>query len=293
MSLIISELIPGFAAEVGGVDLTRPLEDAEISGIREAIDRHGVLVFRDQPLDDEQQIAFCRRLGTLETTISASKESHIPPEIAAISNVDKHGNKLPPDARNVVFNRGNQEWHTDSSFKPVPANFSLLSAREIPPEGGGTEFADTRQGYDTWTGTADGITKEDLEGLVCEHSLVYSRGQNTGDIMNEKQKDELPPVRQALVRTNPATGRKGFFVGAHASHIIGWPVEKGRPLLRELTTWCTQERFVYCHTWRQHDLVMWDNRFMLHRGLPYNESDHRRVMHRTTVAGDGPTAPPE
>lgn len=291
MSLHISELIPGFAAEVGGVDLTRPMDDTEISKIREAIDRHGVLVFHDQPLDDEKQIAFSRRLGTLETTISASKASHIPPEIAAISNVDKHGNQLPPDAWAVVFNRGNQEWHTDSSFKPVPANFSLLSAREIPPEGGGTEYADTRQGYDTWGGTADGITKEDLEGLVCEHSLVYSRGQNTGDIMNQKQKDELPPVRQALVRTNPATGHKGFFVGAHASHIIGWPVEKGRPLLRELTAWCTQERFTYCHTWRQHDLVMWDNRFMLHRGRPYNESDHRRVMHRTTVAGDGPTAP--
>ena len=292
MELRIKELTPGFAAEAEGVELAAPLEDTAIEAIRDAIDRYAVLVFHDQPLNDEQQIAFSRSLGPLEITIRAGALTQPrAPEIADLSNIDKDGNLLATDSRKAIFDHGNEHWHTDSSFKPIPAKYSLLSAREIPPEGGETEFADARQAYDNWKGTPDGLTAADLEGLVCEHSIVYSRMVITGDLFDEKQKAELPPVRQALIRAHPATGRKIFYVGSHASHIIGWPVEKGRPLLRELTEWCTQPRFTHRHVWRRNDLVMWDNRSVLHRGRPFDRTRYRRVMYRTTLAGDGPTAP--
>jgi len=291
MGLSIRESGPGFVGEVSGVDITRDLDAATFAAIQEGIDHHGVLVFHDQPLDHARQIAFSRRLGELERTISKSRSAKHPPEIADISNVDHNGRHLPPTSRKVIFNRGNGEWHSDSSFKPVPAKYSLLSAREIPPVGGETEFADMRAAYDAWPGM-EGVGKADLEGLICEHSLVYSRLRNTGEVFTETQKAELPTVRQALIRTHPATGRKNFFVGAHVVTIVGWPEEPARALIDSLIDWCVQPRFVHQHRWQQHDLVMWDNRRVMHRGLPFDEAAHRRVMARTTVAGDGPTAPP-
>lgn len=294
MTLSIRELTPGFAAEVEGADLAGTLDDADFAAIQDAIDRYGVLVFHEQPLTDEQQVAFSARFGKLEQSININRDKRPQlPEISDISNVDASGDRLGTEARKVYMNLGNEHWHSDSSFKPVPARYSLLSAREIPPEGGETEFANTRAGYETWPGSEAGIAPADLEGLVCEHSIVYSRMNNTGDIFDEQEKAKWHPVRQAMIRTNPTTGRKSVLVGSHCSHVIGWPVEKGRALIAELNAWCTQPRFVFRHTWRQLDLVIWDNRAVMHRGLPFDRERYRRVMHRTTVAGEGPTAPQE
>jgi alpha-ketoglutarate-dependent 2,4-dichlorophenoxyacetate dioxygenase len=178
-------------------------------------------------------------------------------------------------------------WHSDSSFKRVPALASLLSAREVPPEGGETEFASMRVGYERLSEAM----KQTLEGKVAIHSFVYSRGLVGDALLPPDHAAQVPPVPQALVRVNPSTGRKAFYVGSHACEIAGMPTDEARALLRELLVIATQPGLVYTHRWRPGDLVMWDNRAVLHRGRPWDESRYRRVMHRTTVAGGGPTAP--
>ncbi|HKI97918.1 MAG TPA: TauD/TfdA family dioxygenase [bacterium] len=288
MPIAFTEQLPAFAAEVGGVDLTR-LDDAEFAAIQAGIDRFGVLIFRDQRLDDAAQLAFSARFGALENALKRDvygPEGH--PKVTRLSNLDEAGERLPQDHERVVYNEGNEHWHTDSSFKPVPAKYSLLSARVIPPTGGETEFADARAAYDDWPG-AEGVSRADLDGLICEHSIVYSRGVITGDVFKPDEKNALPPVQHRLVRTHPGSGRLNFYVGSHASHIVQWPVERGRALIKALNAWSTQPRYVYRHVWREGDLVMWDNRCVLHRGRPFDRERHRRLMHRTTVAGDGPT----
>lgn len=288
MAIEFSETLPDFAAEVRGADL-RHLDDAGFEAIQAAIDRFGVLVFREQALDDAAQLAFSARFGPLENALARDvygPEAH--PQVTRLSNLSDDGRRLPPDDERVVYTLGNEHWHTDSSFKPVPAKYSLLSARVIPPQGGETEFADARAAYDAWPG-AEGVSKADLDGLICEHSIVYSRGVITGDIFSNAEKSALPSVHNWLVRTHPASGRRSFYVGSHASHIVQWPVERGRPLIQALNAWCTRPRFVYQHRWGPGDLVMWDNRCVLHRGRPYDRARYERLMHRTTVAGDGPT----
>jgi len=242
--------------------------------------------FPGQPLDDEQQIAFSLRFGPLETSIRKDRKRRVTrPEISEIANVDEHGRIVDADDERAIYNAGNQLWHSDSSFKRVPAMASLLSAREVPPEGGETEFADMRAAWDALSEEK----RRGLEGLVAVHDFVYSRGLIGYDQFTEAERVAVPPVQQALVRAHPATGRKALYLGSHASHIIGWPVEEGRRLLRELLEFATQPRFVYRHSWRVNDLGMWDNRCVLHRGRPWDPS-YRRVMHRATVAGVGPTA---
>jgi alpha-ketoglutarate-dependent 2,4-dichlorophenoxyacetate dioxygenase len=289
MALAFHEHRPDFAAEVSGVDLRRPLDETSFDAIQNGIDRCGVLVFRGQGLDDAQQLAFSQRFGALETALTRDvygQDAH--PQVTRLSNLDGEGRRLDPGDERVVYTLGNEHWHTDSSFKPVPAKYSLLSAREVPPEGGETEFADARAAYDAWPGSGS-VRKEDLDGLICEHSIIYSRRVISGDIFSEAEKNALPPVRNPLVRTHPATGRRCFYVGSHCSHIVQWPVESGRALIRELNEWIAQERFVYAHRWQAGDLVMWDNRSVLHRGRPFDRARYRRMMHRTTVVGDGPT----
>jgi len=205
--------------------------------------------------------------------------------VTILSNLDEAGDVIPPEDRRMVFNTGNQMWHTDSSFKEVPATGSLLSGRQVPPEGGETEFASMRAGYDALPDER----KEALEGLVCVHDFAYSRGLIDPNLLQERDKQEVPPVRQALVRANPATGRRNLFVGAHASYVLEMELDEGRALIRDLNQHVTQDEFVYRHQWRQFDLVMWDNRCALHRGRPWDPI-YPRVMHRTTVAGIGRTA---
>lgn len=278
-----------FGARLTGIDIAA-LDDEAFSALERAANVYAVLVVTGQDIDDDDQIAFSRRFGPLEHALHRdSVRMGFAPEISHLGNVDKEGNRLAADSRKVVYDRGNQSWHTDSSFKKVPARFSILSARVLPGTGGGTEFADARDAYDTWQGAADGTTKEDLADAVCGHSIVYSRMVSTGDIFTEEEKKETPPSRQRLVRRHRATGRRNFYAGAHASHIEGWPERQGRAVLDEINDWIVRRERVYSHEWTEHDLVIWDNRRVLHRGLPWPDGDETRVMHRTTVAGECPS----
>lgn len=280
----VNPLHPLFGAEVAGVDLRRPVDDATFTELRAAFDRFSVLVFHDQPVTDEEQVAFSRRFGPLETLRKGAVAAGSP-YLVVLTNVGKQGEILPPRHDQVLNGRANQLWHTDSSFKPVPALASLLSAREVPPTGGETEFASMRAAWDA----LPEAKRAGLEGLVAVHDFAHSRAQIDPDFVPEDVKLSLPPVRQALVRTDPVTGRKALYLGSHASHIEGMPVETGRALLQELLAFATQPQFVYRHEWRPGDLVLWDNRATLHRGRPYEAGQHRRLMVRATVAGEGPT----
>ncbi|HEU4440286.1 MAG TPA: TauD/TfdA family dioxygenase [Methylomirabilota bacterium] len=289
MSLTTRKLHPRFGVEIADVDVTRA-DDVTFREIVAAFEEHSLLLFRGQSLTDEQQIAFSRRFGPLETTIrSIASQASTPIHIANLSNVDAEDRLIPAGDKRNVFNAGNQMWHTDSSFKQVPAHASLLSAREVPPTGGETQFASMRVGYEGLPADLQRF----LEGKVAIHSFVYSRGLVDDGLTPPDHAAQVPPVRQALVRANPVNGRKGFYVGSHACEIVGMPTAEARALLRELREAATRPELVYTHRWQVGDLLMWDNRCMLHRGRPWDESRYRRVMHRTTVAGAGPTVPDE
>lgn len=277
----VTPLHPHLGAEVSGVDLTRPVPPETFAEIEAAFNRHAVLVFHDQPVTDEQQMAFSRLFGPLEVNPNyAGQRLRLRPELADISNIGADGNLLALDDRRRLFNLGNQLWHTDSSFKHVPAKCSLLSAREIPPEGGETEFADMRAAYDALPEDM----KRRLDGLVAEHSIFHSRRRLGFTEFNEDIAKQLPPVRQVLVRRHPGSGRMGLYLASHAAYVIGWPEEEGRRFIDELLEFATQPQFVFQHRWRVGDLVMWDNRCTMHRGRPYDEAKYRRDMHRTTVS---------
>jgi alpha-ketoglutarate-dependent 2,4-dichlorophenoxyacetate dioxygenase len=287
MTLETRPLHPRVGVEIVGVDVTQASE-AVFRDIMEAFDEHSLLLFRNQRLDDDRQIAFSRRFGPLETTIrSINSQARTLPEIANLANVDAEDRLIPSGDQRNVYNAGNQMWHTDSSFKRVPALASLLSAREVPPEGGETEFASMRIGYASLPESMQRF----LEDKVAIHSFVYSRGLVSDGLMPPDHAAQVPPVPQLLVRANPRHGRKAYFVASHACEIVGMPTDEARALLRDLLARATRPELVYTHRWRPGDLVMWDNRCMLHRGRPWDESKYRRVMHRTTVAGDGPTVP--
>jgi alpha-ketoglutarate-dependent 2,4-dichlorophenoxyacetate dioxygenase len=287
MALPIRSLHPGFGAELSGVDI-RHVDAAVFAEIAAAFEEHSVLLFRGQSIDDEEQIAFSQRFGPLETTIrTIASQARTRPEISNLANVDAEDRLIPSGDKRNLFNAGNQMWHTDSSFKRVPALASLLSAREVPPSGGETEFASMRVAY----ARLPEATQRWLEGKVAIHSFVYSRGLVSDGLLPPDHAAQVPPVPQALVRANPRNGRKAFYVGSHACEIAGLPTDEARALLRELLDLATEPEAVYTHAWRPGDLVMWDNRCVLHRGRPWDESAYRRVMHRTTIAGDGPTAP--
>ena len=288
MSLRIEPIDPGsrplFAGVVSGCDVGQPLAREEIAAIHAGMDRFGVLVFREQRIDDDRQVAFSRSLGPLEQAtgdIAAPEERRLGMDVNDISNLDKEERVLARDDRRRLFGLGNQLWHSDSSFKPVPARYSILSARRIPPSGGNTEFADMRAAYDA----LDDATKREIHDLVCLHSQIFSRGilgftDFTGD-----EREKWAPVRQRLVRRHPSTGRLSLYLSSHAGEIEGWPVPEARALLRDLTEHATQRRFVYAHVWRLHDLVMWDNRVTMHRARRY---DHKEVrdMRRTTLTNE-------
>ena len=287
MGLALRALHPLFGVEILDVDVRR-VDDETFNEIVGAFNDHSVLLFRGQSLTDAEQIAFSQRFGPLETTIrTIVSQGTAAPEISNLSNVDPDDRLIPRGDRRNLFNAGNQMWHTDSSFKRVPALASLLSGREVPPEGGETEFASMRVAYE---GLPEALQRF-LEGKVAIHSFTYSRGLIGDGLFEGDHAAQVPPVRQALVRANPANGRKAFYVASHACEIIGLTTVEARTLIRGLIDATTVPDAVYTHRWCVGDLVMWDNRCMLHRGRPWDESTYRRVMHRTTVAGDGPTAP--
>jgi alpha-ketoglutarate-dependent 2,4-dichlorophenoxyacetate dioxygenase len=289
MPVTITQIGPCFAGEVAGVDMRKPLSREEVAAIHAGMDRYAVLVFHDQRIDDEQQLAFTRSLGEIEHAIGTSlrrpDEYRLPTTFADVSNLDQHDRPFARDDRRRLFGIGNRLWHSDSSFKVVPAKYSLLHARSIPSKGGNTEYADMRAAYDA----LDDETKAEVEGLVCEHSQIFSRQQLGFTDFTEEERQRFKPVRQSLVRVHPVTGRKSLYLASHAGGIVGWPVPEARAFLRDLIEHATQRRFVYAHQWRVGDLVMWDNRQTMHRARPF-PAHEPRDMRRTTLAGDGPTA---
>jgi alpha-ketoglutarate-dependent 2,4-dichlorophenoxyacetate dioxygenase len=287
MTIEVRQLHPLFVGEVSGIDLRRPLTPPEVETITQAINRHGVLVFHDQFIDDAQQQAFSRNFGDLESTVRAYRKDFVPRldvHMADISNLDENNKILPLDDRRRLNALGNRLWHSDSSFKRIPARVSLLSARVIPSWGGETQFADMRA---AWDALPDRM-KARLEGLICEHTQIFSRGRIGFTDWSKEELEKMAPVPQVLVRTHPGSGRKSLFLSSHAGRIQGMPEPEARMLLLDLTEFATQPQFVHTHTWRVGDLVMWDNRCTMHRAREYDETEVRD-LHRTTVSDGVPT----
>jgi alpha-ketoglutarate-dependent 2,4-dichlorophenoxyacetate dioxygenase len=288
MRLDIRPLHPLFAGEVVGLDLRRPPCADLTAAIDDAMDRCAVLVLRDQRIDDDQQMAFARALGPLEDT-PAVVDVHLQRlkhrEMVDISNLEVDGSILGADDRRRMFNLGNQLWHSDSSFKATPAKYSMLHARVIPPEGGETEFADMRAAWDALPDR----DKQRIEPLVCEHSLLYSRALLGFDAFTEQERRQFAPVPQRLVRRHPGSGRRSLFLASHIGAIQGWLRPEALALIRDLTEHATQREFVYRHVWREHDLVIWDNRCTMHRARPFDDQRYRRDMRRLTLTDSAPT----
>jgi alpha-ketoglutarate-dependent 2,4-dichlorophenoxyacetate dioxygenase len=282
----------GFAGDVTGIDLTQPLSREQVSAIDAGMDQYGILIFHDQHFDDATQMAFSRNFGELEVSsgaeMSKANDRRLAEmEMADISNLDREGKLRAASDRMRLTALGNRLWHSDASFRAVPAKYSLLSARTVPGAGGNTEFADMRAAY----AALDDDTKAEIEDLVTEHSNAYSREQIgflKADYGAENQL-KLNPVRHRLVRYDPRTGRKSLYLSAHIGSIVGWPVPEARMLIRDLTEHATQRRFVCEHVWKQWDLIIWDNRTTMHRARRYNDLTDVRDMRRTTIRGEGVT----
>ena len=288
MSLSIRPLRGAFAGEVSGVDITAPLDGADVAAIEAGMDAYAVLVFHDQRLTDEQQIAFTLNFGELESYktpghIRKGEDQRLGPGIADFSNLDRHGQIMSVEDRVWFFKLGDRLWHSDSSFRPAPAKYSLLSGRVIPSWGANTEFADMRAAYDA----LDARTRAEVASLICEHSLIYSR-ETIGFVdLTAEEIAAFAPVRHPLVRRHPVTGRPSLFLSAHAGAIVGWTVPEARIFLRDLTEHATQRELVYSHAWKPGDLVMWDNRATMHRARRFDYREVRDVR-RTTLAGTPP-----
>ena len=288
MTLRITPLHPHIGARAEGVDLRRPLSADEAAQVEAAMDRHAVLVFPGQDIDDDQQMAFATNFGPLETTratVDVAKQRLAHPLMNDISNLDENGEILGADDRRRMFNLGNRLWHTDSSFKSTPAKYSMLHARSIPPEGGETEFADMRAAWDALPEKM----KAQVKDMVCDHSLIYSRALLGFSEFNAEERQQFAPVPQRLVRRHAGSGRMSLFLSAHIGVIHGWPRPEAMALIRDLTEHATQREYVYQHRWSVLDLVVWDNRCTMHRGRPYEDKQYRRDMRRATLSDTAPT----
>ena len=284
-----------FAGEIFDLDCRRPLTEATVASIEAGMDHYGVLVCRDQIMSDGEQVAFTLHFGEIEQKGQGSGKGriHFRTEdqarrlgngIGDFSNIGGRGKPLTSETRAYQFKLADRLWHSDSSFRAVPAKYSLLSARAVTSWGGNTEFADMRAAYDA----LDNRTKAEVEGLVCHHSQIFSREAVGFNEMNDEEHAAFKPVRQGLVRRHPVTGRKSLFLSSHAGVIEGWTIPESRMFLRDLVEFATQPKFVYSHQWRLNDLVVWDNRVTMHRGRRFDPTEARDVR-QTRLAGDSPT----
>ena len=288
MTLTIHQVGPCFAGEVDGIDLTSPLSSEDAAAVHAGMDEYAVLVFRGQNLNDDQQMSLTLALGAIEqstnNSLRAKSDIRLPEAFADVSNLDKNQHPFERDDRRRLFAIGNRLWHSDSSFKPTPAKYSILNARSTPSKGGNTEFADMRAAYDA----LDNEMKAEVADLICEHSQVFSRQQLGFTDFTDEERERFAPVRQTLVRVHPTTGRVSLYLASHAGAIVGWPMPEARSFLRDLVEHATQREFVHKHEWRVGDLVIWDNRQTMHRARPF-PAEEARDMRRTTIVGDGPT----
>ena len=288
MTIATRALHPVIGGEMTGIDIRNPLTQAAVDAVNAGMDKYAVLVLPGQNISDEQQLAFTRNFGPLEeganSTVRAS-ELRLDPAFADVSNLDKNGQKLARDNKRRMASLGNRLWHSDASFRAVPAKYSILSGRLVTTDAGDTEFADMRAAYDG----LDAATKAEVEDLVCEHSLIYSRGQLGFAEFLPDERVAMKPVLQRLVRTHPSSHAKSLFLSAHIGTIVGWPRPEAMALIRDLIEHATQPKFVYVHRWTQHDLVIWDNRATMHRVRRFDDLNRVRDMRRTTTRSEGPT----
>lgn len=282
----VEPLHPLFAAEVRGLDLGRPLEAATLRQIKDAFARYSVLVFRDQDVTDEQQIAFSECFGSLERTKVGTPGAGSP--LIILTNIGADGSITSPTDKQVLNNKANQHWHADSSFKPIPAKASLLSARIIPSKGGNTEYLSMRAAY----AALPPNKQAEIKGLVAIHDYSHGRSKIDPNLVTDEERRAVPPVRQAVVLDHGAFG-SSLYLGAHCASIEGWPEARGQALIDELMAHATEARFLYSHPWQQRDMILWDNRAVLHRATPFATTAEKRLMVRTTIAGDGPTIAPQ
>lgn len=280
MTITVRQLHPQFVGDVAGVELSPTLVPDAVRQLTDAIDRHAVLVFHEQSLDDDRLLGVGRLFGGIEPPRNHRVQQRLKhAELADISNLDARNQLRARDDHRRLDALGNQLWHSDASFRVVPGALSMLFAHVVPPIGGETEFADLRAAYDALTPAMQAR----IEDLVVEHSIFHSRGQLGHTDYTDAERAALPPARHRLVRVHPGSGRKTLYLGSHASHVVGWPMPDGRLLLRDLTEHATQREFVHRHTWRVGDLVIWDNRCTLHRGRPYDDAVHPRDLRRVTT----------
>ena len=288
MAVEIRQVGDKFAGEVTGIDLTKPLSTESVSAIHDGMDEYAVLFFRGQPLTADEQLAFSKQLGEIEHAIGTSlrddKDARLPSTFADVSNLDRDERPFDINDRRRLFAIGNRLWHSDSSFKVIPAKYSILHAISIPSRGGNTEFAHMPSAYDA----LDEEIKGEIDDLICEHSQIFSRQQVGFTELTKEEIERFEPVRQRLIRRHPKTGRKSLYLSSHAGRIDGLSVPDAKLLLLDLVNHATQKKFVYIHKWQMGDLVIWDNRQTMHRVRPFPVNEPRD-MRRTTIVGDGPT----
>ena len=290
MKIDTRQTSPSFVGFISGVDLTKKLNDELVKKIDEAINQFSVLVFKDQNINDEEQVRFTKYFGEIEASgnksnITKAKDRRLSTDLADVSNLDKNNKPFTINDPRRIFNLGNRLWHTDSSFKKIPAKYSLLSARNISKKGGNTEFADMRDAYDC----LDNYTKSKIKNMICEHSLIYSRQRLGFDMTKELSSEEIKnflPVEQPLVRTNTLTQRKTIFLSSHIGKIKDWIRPDSMCFIDDLIEYATQTRFKYIHKWAQNDLIIWDNRQTMHRVRAFDDLKESRDMRRTTVLGE-------
>lgn len=288
MAITVHPTTADFVAEVGDVDLSKPLAAADLAAIRAAFTKYAVLVFPDQHFEDDSQLAFARNFGPLETTVFKARQNHklrLHENMADVGNLDAENRILAANDRQRLYNLGNRLWHTDSSFKRLPAYCSMLHARSIPPVGGHTEFADMRAAYDALPDS----TKRRLDGLVAEHSIMYSRAKLGFADFDESEREAFRPVPQVMVRRLPDSGRMSLYIASHIGAIRGMADDEAKRLVEELMAHATQRQFVHSHRWRVNDLVIWDDRCTLHRGTDFDDQRYVRDMRRATVSDVAPT----
>jgi alpha-ketoglutarate-dependent 2,4-dichlorophenoxyacetate dioxygenase len=289
MSPNIRPAHPVFGGEVSAIDISRKLSQEEVAAIEAGMDRYAVLVFRDQQLTDDQQLEFSRNFGELEVTLAGQmakpEDRRLGDrlELGDISNLTARNELRAREDRSRMYALANRLWHSDASFRAIGAGYTLLHGRVIPKKGGNTEFADMRAAYDA----LDASMKAEVEQLVCEHSIVFSREQIGFSDYAPGNEERLRPVQHRLVITHPVTGRKSLYLSSHIGGIVGWPVPEARAFIRDLVEHATQRQFVYSHEWRVNDLVMWDNRTVMHRARPFNDLQEVRDLRRTSIKGTG------